>query len=220
MSYVPTVTTQKTPLYVTASTTLTAWNQRVMVDSTIGPVTITLATAIGNAGLEVSVIKSDASQNVVTVVGSGTQTINGVASPAGITLTAPREGVTIEADAAGNCFALDDVTQDLRSIIVAKTASYTATVSDDLIVCDATIPFTVTLPLASSVANSSRSKRISIKKGDTTVGAVTVAKTGTDTIEVINSSPMATAASTSFNTSGAIYTFVTNATATGWILGD
>ena len=70
-------------LAVTASSTLTAANQRqlINVDATSGVITITLpAAATVGSGWAVQIRKADASANLVTISRSGTDLINGVAT--------------------------------------------------------------------------------------------------------------------------------------------
>ena len=63
--------------------------------------------------------------------------------------------------------------------IASKTANYTATSTDDAILCDATsASFTITLPAASSNAG----KIFRITKTDSSVNTVTIARAGSDLI--------------------------------------
>jgi hypothetical protein len=59
-------------LSVTAAgtTVLTAINQSVFVDATLGNIVLTVPSAVGNAGLTLSVFKTDVSNNTVTVDGN------------------------------------------------------------------------------------------------------------------------------------------------------
>lgn len=55
--------------------------------------------------------------------------------------------------------------------VVSKTANYTATVADDVILCNASGgSFTITLPQASTVTD----KKLTIKKTDSSTGAITI----------------------------------------------
>jgi hypothetical protein len=67
----------------------------VLVDATSGPVTIDLYTAVGNSGRLVTVKKSDASTNVVTVDPNGAETIDGAAT---VGLPGQYATLTIQAD--------------------------------------------------------------------------------------------------------------------------
>jgi len=49
----------------------------VLVDATLGAVTITLYTAVGNTGKKIRVVKTDSSANAVTIDPSGSQTWSG-----------------------------------------------------------------------------------------------------------------------------------------------
>lgn len=72
--------------------------------------------------------------------------------------------------------------------VVAKTAAYNA-VANDFVLANATGgPFAVTLPAAASNANSV----ISVKKTDSTANAVTISRTGADTIDGAASQSIAT----------------------------
>jgi len=64
--------------------------------------------------------------------------------------------------------------------VVTKTAAYTATITDGVVLCDASsAAFTVTLPTAAS----SSAKRLYIKKIDTTSNAVTIDPNGSETVD-------------------------------------
>lgn len=64
--------------------------------------------------------------------------------------------------------------------VATKTTTYTATGSDDLILCDATSAgFTVTLP----AATGNTGKVLRIKKTDSSANAVTISRAGSDTID-------------------------------------
>jgi hypothetical protein len=65
---------------VTASTTLTATNQVVLVNASSGAATITLPAASSGSGLLIIVAKIDSSANAVTVSRAGTDTIQGAVS--------------------------------------------------------------------------------------------------------------------------------------------
>lgn len=49
----------------------------ILADATLGNITITLYTAVGNTGLKIRVVKIDSSANTVTIDPSGSQTWNG-----------------------------------------------------------------------------------------------------------------------------------------------
>jgi hypothetical protein len=85
--------------------------------------------------------------------------------------------------------------------IVSKTANYTATIDDDLILCN-TNAFTVTLPAASTSG-----KVLRIKKTDSSfANIITIARAGTDTI----SDQTTGLTSTTLNTIGETVTLVSN----------
>lgn len=64
--------------------------------------------------------------------------------------------------------------------VASKTAAYTATALDDLILCDATSgAFTVTLPKAAD----NNGKELTVKKTDASANAVTLDGNGSETID-------------------------------------
>ena len=67
---------------------------------------------------------------------------------------------------------------------VAKTATYTATVNDDLMICNSTTAFTIDLPAASGTG-----KRFAVKNINT--GTVTVDGDSTDTIDGLTTQTVA-----------------------------
>ena len=52
----------------------------VLVDASLGAVTVTLYTAVGNTGKKIRVVKTDSSANTVTIDPSGSQTWNGAST--------------------------------------------------------------------------------------------------------------------------------------------
>jgi len=68
---------------------------------------------------------------------------------------------------------------DIHLNVVTKTADYTAASGDDVILCDATNPFTVTLPTAVGVVG----EVYHIKKIDSTINNVTIEANGSETID-------------------------------------
>lgn len=65
---------------ITTNITLSSSDDVVLVDATVGPVTVTLAPAADRQGLKVSVKKVDSSANAVTVAANGSETIDGAAT--------------------------------------------------------------------------------------------------------------------------------------------
>ena len=61
---------------VTASSTLTGWDKTVYVDTTLGNITITLPSAVGNGGHQITVKKISSDAYSVTVVGAAGQYID------------------------------------------------------------------------------------------------------------------------------------------------
>lgn len=67
-----------------------------------------------------------------------------------------------------------------RIAVTAKTGNYTVTSADEVVLCDATGgAFTITLPAASGHAG----RAVRVKKTDASTNQVTLARTGTDTLE-------------------------------------
>jgi hypothetical protein len=70
MTYTPQRDSANVNVFATTNTTLTNWGRSVYADATSGNLTVELATAIGNDGEEVEVIKRDSTANTVTIVGA------------------------------------------------------------------------------------------------------------------------------------------------------
>jgi hypothetical protein len=96
----------------------------VVVDASATPVTINLYSANGNTGKEVGVRKKDDTTKTVTVVPTGTETINGQSS---IQLTSQYELVTLKSDGT-NWYVANNTayTSDPRISIGATPPSDTA----------------------------------------------------------------------------------------------
>ena len=62
---------------VTANYTALTTDSIILCNATSGNITITLYTAVGNAGRKLTIIKTDSSTNTVTIDGNSTETING-----------------------------------------------------------------------------------------------------------------------------------------------
>lgn len=80
-----------------AGYTTTAADGMITVDASGAARTITLVTAVGNAGLQYTIKKIDSSVNLVTIDGNGSQTIDGVVTTA---LSRQYEAITIISDGA------------------------------------------------------------------------------------------------------------------------
>lgn len=99
-----------------------------------------------------------------------------------------------------------DINGGMSVGVNAKTAAYTITGTDYVILCDATATgaFTVTLPTAAN-----KGQILVIKKVDSTAGAITIGRAGTDTIEGATTKSLAA----QYNS----YTLVANGTSTWYI---
>lgn len=62
---------------VISTNTSLVYNTIYQVDCTANNVTLTLPTAIGNGGQQISILKTDNTGNIITVITTGGQTING-----------------------------------------------------------------------------------------------------------------------------------------------
>ncbi len=77
-----------------------------------------------------------------------------------------------------------EINGSLAVLIVTQTANYTALVTDHYILGDATAAaITITLPASSASFANSVTQRLSIKKKDSSINAVTIAAAGADTIQ-------------------------------------
>jgi hypothetical protein len=74
----PSTPSAPTPPTISSISTNTSlvYNTIYQVNCTSGDVTLTLPTAISNAGKEVSIVKTDSTGNIITVITTGGQTIN------------------------------------------------------------------------------------------------------------------------------------------------
>lgn len=83
----------------TSATTVThaTTDEVILASGGSGAVTVNLVTAIGNTGLRLTVVKSDAGANAVTLDGNSSETINGAAT---LALAAQFDRATIVSDGA------------------------------------------------------------------------------------------------------------------------
>lgn len=82
------------PVTVTANATATTAQRTILVDATAATRTITLYTAVGNAGKEVRV-KKIAGANAVTIAAAASETIDGAAT---VVLAGLNDSYTIESN--------------------------------------------------------------------------------------------------------------------------
>lgn len=129
-----------------------------------------------------------------------------------LTISRAQEGTTARSVIVGDLIAATITAKALTDIengylqIVSKTANYTATLSDDVILVDAgSGAVTIALPAASTASG----KRYTIKKTDVGTNAVTVDPNGSETID--GATTLAIAGQ------GDAYTIVSNGTA-WWII--
>jgi len=120
----------------------------------------------------------------LTISGSQGTVTGGYLSNAGASFLIDNTGEMTAAPASGHKLTITGnglVTSGLAVAFASKTAAYTITASDAVVVCDGTsAAFTVTLPAANGV---SAGKQYVVKKIDSSSHAITVAAAGTDTID-------------------------------------
>lgn len=156
----------------TAAYAATGNDRTILVDATSGAVTITLPAAASHSGRIYTVKKIDSSANAVTVDGNAAETIDGAATDL---LTEQWEALTIQCNGTA-WFAL---AREKLLPVVTKTAAYTATQNDGLILVDATSgAITITLPTAAT----SVGRVYTVQKIDGGANAVTVDGAGAETI--------------------------------------
>ena len=83
---------------ITASASLLAGRSVVLADASSGAITLTLPAASGSSGRQVTVKKTDAGVNAVTVDGAGSETIDGATT---YDLPAQNDYVTLLCDGSG-----------------------------------------------------------------------------------------------------------------------
>ncbi len=91
--------TARTVQAVTAAVTLGTMDDLCTVNATSAPVVVTLPAARAGSGATLTVIKTDASANAVTVTPAGSDTVGGAAT---WPLTAQNQSVTLVGDGGTN----------------------------------------------------------------------------------------------------------------------
>lgn len=89
---------KKTTIAKTAAYTVAVGDDVVLVDATAAAVTVTLPTAASFKDISVTVKKTDASANAVTIDGNGSELIDGAATKA---LATQYKSYTVISDGAG-----------------------------------------------------------------------------------------------------------------------
>lgn len=149
----------------------------IEADATSGSFTVSLFTAVGNTGKRITVKKIDSSANTVTVDPNGTQTIDGALTRV---LSTQYEGVTVESD--GSNWVVVAIGRSMP-VILSKTTTYALAVTDGddvLVLCDATAG-AMSVTLYAVAGNAKR--RVTVKKTDTSVNAVTIDPNASETID-------------------------------------
>jgi len=138
----------------------------ILVDASGGAVTITLYTAAGNEGQKVRVIKTDASNNAVTLDASASETIGGALTQ------------VIDRRYGGAAIASDNTNwlniTPKEPLVLSKTAAYTVALGDGddvTVLADGTAgAYSVTLYPAAG----NKGRRITVKKTDSGSNAITL----------------------------------------------
>lgn len=144
----------------------------VLCDATAGAFTVTLPPAATNTGRVIGVKKTDSSANAVTIDGNAAELIDGAAT---LVITAQNAHSVLGCDGVGwkvLWSVSGTVTSgSLRIASATKTANYTATVNDELLIFDCSAAArTLTLMAASTFAN----RTLRAIKGDTSANALTI----------------------------------------------
>jgi hypothetical protein len=229
MTYIPIANQTLSEQTVTAAgaTNITGWNSIVYCNASAGNQTLTLPAVATMAGRTVTVIKTDATANTVSVT-AASGTLNGVtAGTAAIVLDGQNQGAMIENNAT-NAWSILDNYQNLGESMtnvaaVAGGSAITLTGQHDMLIVDAALGnYAITLPKVTAVASLGNEKVVSIKPiaiGNTF--AVTVISNATDTCENPNSSPptfVNTAITLPETLIGATWRFKTDFANNRWVL--
>lgn len=157
----------------------------IFVDATLGNVTISLYTAIGNGGRKVRVIKTDATANTVTLDALTTETING-----GLTyiVSAQYDVANIVSDNSN--WVVINAGANVRKVL-SKTTTYSlvAADGDDVVVLADATSAAWTLSLYTAVGNKGR--RVTVKKIDTSVNGITIDPSSTQTVDGVTTRVLA-----------------------------
>ena len=147
----------------------------ILADASSAGFTVTLlAAATAGAGYTLTVVKTDATANAVTIDADSSETINGSLT---WLLDGPDDLVTLTSNGSNWI-----MTARSAKGIKPKTSAYTVIESDHgkTITCDASSAgFTVTLPAA---ATAGRGFRLTVLKDESSVNAVTIDANGSETI--------------------------------------
>lgn len=173
--------TAATPVVETKSANYTILttdaNKVLLVDASGGSVALTLPTAVGNTGFQVTVKRIDSTYtNTVTLDGNGAETIDAVANKV---LGSLNDVITVVSDGTN----FKTVSEERYADIVTKSANYTIIPSDNgktFRVSASGGSVTITLP---AVANVPSGFKVTIARSDSTyANNLTVAQDGTEEI--------------------------------------
>jgi len=159
----------------TASYTAAITDQLAVLDSTSGALTVTLPAAASSTNATLwFLVKANA--NTITIDGNAAETIDGATT---LVLKNKYQWTMLWCDGSG-WWSLNFGIQQIRTSFRTETATYTATIFDEVILADATVgAFTITLPTAASA----KGKVLTIKATSVAGGNVTIDGDGAELID-------------------------------------
>lgn len=159
----------------TASYTAAVTDQLAVLDSTSGALTVTLPAAASSTNATLWFLVK-AATNTITIDGNASETIDGQTT---LVLKNKYQWTMLWCDGTG-WWSLNFGDQQIRRSFRTETATYTAVLSDEVILADATVgAFTINLPTAASAAG----KQYTIKATSVAGGNVTIDANGSETID-------------------------------------
>lgn len=159
----------------TASYTAAITDQLAVLDSTSGALTVTLPAAASSTNATLWFLVK-ANTNTITIDGNAAETIDGAAT---LVLKNKYQWTMLWCDGSG-WWSLNFGFQQLRTSFRTETATYTATIFDEVILADATVAaFTITLPTAASA----KGKVLTVKATSVAGGNVTIDGDGAELID-------------------------------------
>lgn len=157
----------------TKTTTYTALttDDTILADTSVGAFTITLYAAASNSGRRLTIKKTTADVNAVTIDGNALETIDG-----SLTVLLYHRYQSIELECDGSNWHILNSSHPLND---SKTATFTASQFQELYLCDATAgAITANLPAAAAC----KGEVFEFVKTDSSTNAVTIDPNSTETI--------------------------------------
>lgn len=158
----------------TSNYTATTGDNYIFCDTSSGGFTVSLFTTGSGSGFELTIVKLSGDNNVVTIDGNGSQTIDGELTQ---TLGRQFEAITIVSNSTTNTWQI--VNRFFFSPIVTKSSAYTVIPWDETILCDTGSAWTLTLLPSAGMAG----KELIIKKTTSDTNALTISPAGVETID-------------------------------------